>query len=82
MSLIKYFYFFKTRYPIQGPTYPREPIPPPAARAKLCMDLPNEIGTRGGIEPETLKGAHFKISNQPLGEPQMDNIDKILLKKQ
>jgi len=53
----------KTRYPIQEPTNLRGPIlivgGPFKARAKLCMDLPAEIGTRGNqtlnLERSTLQ---------------------------
>jgi len=36
---------------------------PYKARAKLCMDWPTGIGTKG-IEPETLRGAYSKVSSQ------------------
>jgi len=65
LSLLLLTFFFKTRYPIQGPTNLRGPIPPLTWRPE-------------GIKRETLSEAHSKISSQRLGQPQI-NFNFILI---
>jgi len=67
----------KTRYPIQGPTNPRGPIPPPTCGGSCLKPEQALYGlsppklAQEGIEPETFGGANSKISSQPVGQPQM-----------